>query len=61
MADLKMSYQDASVDINAGLGGLHKITVTCRNWTQTFDSSQLTDLMALLYPALDAEAKKNAS
>jgi len=57
MADLRMTYQDASVDINAGIGGLHTVTVTCRNFTRTFTKDSLTDLMQLLYPALDAAAK----
>jgi hypothetical protein len=57
MADLKMQYQDASIDINAGLGGLHTVTVKCRNYTATFSPNQLNYLMAMLYPAIDAAAK----
>lgn len=58
MADLKMQFLDATIDVNAGLGGLHRITVTCRGYAQTFQANELEDFMAILYPAIDAKAKE---
>lgn len=52
-----MQFQDATLEVNAGLGGLHSVTLTCRNFTRVFTKDQLTDLMSLLYPAINAIAK----
>jgi hypothetical protein len=58
MADLKLTYRDATIDVNAGLGGVHWASLTCRGRTQRFAPEELnTALMAILYPALDAWAK----
>ena len=59
MADLKLSFLDATIDVNAGLGGVHWASVTCRGRTQRFQPNELnTGLMAIIYPALDAWAKE---
>jgi len=58
MADLVITSKDAVIDVNAGLGGLHRITVTCRNYKRVFSPAELQEFADLLYPALDAEAKK---
>jgi len=57
MADLKLTSNDATVDVNAGLGGLHRITVTCRGVSRIFLPGQLQEFADLLYPAIDAWAK----
>lgn len=58
MADLVLTSKDAVVDVNAGLGGLHRITVTCRNYKRVFAPNELQEFADLLYPALNAEAEK---
>lgn len=65
MADLKLQSSDGnvSVDVNAGLGGLHRVTVTCNTpaYNRVFQPSELQELADLLAPAVVAEATKVSS
>ena len=36
-----MQFQDATLDVQAGLGGLHSVTLTCRNFTRTYTPDQV--------------------
>jgi hypothetical protein len=46
MADLKLSSGSVSVDINAGLTGVHKITIMSGSQSQVVTQQQLIDIVA---------------
>lgn len=54
MADLKLNSADVSVDINAGLTGVHKITIASGTLSEVVSQQQLIDIVA---PSIDAYLK----